>query len=215
MVRGDVYRESITSGGGAPSRGRIQLAGAAGGNGGSWPSATPPAHVYRMPASKSLGVVIFYIFLMVIVFIAEYYESGSSSYLPYLYPALEVVLVLFLLRYATTGYRIDSEELRASRLLGGRRVRLELIRKIQFANLRELGPVGVSMTWGWRGRAWSPTVGKMDTVSTVSRGLLVTAGEVPVFISPVDVVAFRRELSRRVRSVSGALLDEADSGAHR
>jgi hypothetical protein len=166
-----------------------------------------------MPAAKSLGVVIFYIFLMLIVFVAEYYEGGSAGFLPYLYPALEIVLVLFLLRYVTTGYRIDSEELHASRLLGGRRVPLELIRKIQYANLRELGPVGISMTWGWRGRAWSPTVGKMDTVSTVSRGLLVTAGDVPVFISPVDVIAFRRELSRRVRSVAGALLDDAEAGA--
>lgn len=176
---------------------------------GAAPFTTGTGTEFRMTSAKSIGVVIFYIVLMLIVLVAEYY-SPSTGYIPYLYPALEVALVLFLLRYVTTTYRIDTEQLHATRLLGGRRVPLELVRKIQFANLRELGPVGISMTWGWRGRAWSPIVGKMDTVSTSSRGLLVTAGEVPVFISPADPVAFKRELSRRVRSASGAVLDETD-----
>ncbi|MCI4334659.1 MAG: PH domain-containing protein [Thermoplasmata archaeon] len=169
---------------------------------------TPPnSLIFRMPAAKSMGVIVFYILLMLIVLGAEFY-SPSASYVPYLYPLLEIVLLLFLLRYATTGYRVDGASLYASRILGGRRIPLEQIRKIQYANLRELGPMGITMSFGWRGRGWSPTVGKMDSISTVSRGLLVTAGEVPIFISPVDAIGFRRELSRRVRSAPGGELSE-------
>ncbi|MCI4345718.1 MAG: PH domain-containing protein [Thermoplasmata archaeon] len=166
------------------------------------PSGGAPTLVYTMPAARGISVVVFYIALMFIVLAVEFY-SPSASYVPYLYPLLEVLLLLFLLRYATTRYRIDGHALYAQRILGGRRVPLEEIRKIQYANLRELGPVGLSASWGWRGRGWSPVVGKMDSVATVSRGLLVSAGEIPVFISPVDAVGFRRELSRRVRSVGG------------
>jgi hypothetical protein len=167
------------------------------------PEGGSPTLVYTMGAARGMSVVVFYILLMFIVLVVEFY-GPSAGYVPYLYPLLEILLLLFLLRYASTRYRIDSTTLYAQRILGGRRVPLEEIRKIQYANLRELGPVGISSSWGWRGRAWSPIVGKMDSVATVSRGLLVSAGEVPVFISPVDAVAFRRELSRRVRSVSGA-----------
>ena len=50
-----------------------------------------------------------------------------------------------------------------------------------------------------------------DAIYTDSRGLLVTGGSVPLFLSPHDPTAFARELSRRVRSYTGPL--EVDVGA--
>ena len=53
---------------------------------------------------------------------------------------------------------------------------------------------------------WSPRVGPFDAIySDPAHGLLVTAGEIPVYISPVDIDGFARELSRRVRSYTGPL----------
>ncbi len=49
---------------------------------------------------------------------------------------------------------------------------------------------------------WSPFIHTFDAIHTVSPGLLVTAGEVPLFISPSHTDEFAEELSRRVRSYS-------------
>lgn len=53
---------------------------------------------------------------------------------------------------------------------------------------------------------WSPTIGQFDAIYTdPAKGLLVTAGEVPLYLSPRDPDEFARELSRRVRSYTGPL----------
>lgn len=105
---------------------------------------------------------------------------------------------------------MDTEYVRAWRIFGSRRLRLDEIRRIQFANLRELGGVGMFGSWGWRGRLWSPidSLGTFDAIYTVSRGLLVSGRGVPMFISPHDPAAFARELSRRVRSEGIVLEDD-------
>jgi len=95
---------------------------------------------------------------------------------------------------------MDAETLSARRLFGSRRVRLEEVRRIELANLRDLGPIGVIGTWGWRGRVWSPVIGTFDCIHTVSPGVLVSVGAVPMFLSPTDPKGFARELSRRARS---------------
>ncbi len=118
-----------------------------------------------------------------------------------------IFLVASLGRYLSTSYRVDDTSLSAWRVLGGRRVRLDEVRKIEYASLRDLAPTGGLLgSWGWRGRMWSPVVGRFDSIYTdASRGLLVSAGDVPLYISPRDPEAFARELSRRVRSYSGRL----------
>jgi PH (Pleckstrin Homology) domain-containing protein len=133
-----------------------------------------------------------------------------SSDLLYLYGpwALGGLLVLFLARYVSTTYSLNDTFLSAWRIFGGRRVRLSEIRKIEFSNMRELGPTGgVFGSWGWRGRMWSPQLGRFDAIYTdATHGILVTVGEVPLFITPNDPTEFARELSRRVRSYTGRLL---------
>jgi hypothetical protein len=151
-------------------------------------------------APRSWATIGFYLVLAgILVLVQRAYGSGN-----FLFPSfplvLAVVLLFFLARYASTHYVLTPEELRARRLAGSRTVRLEEIRSIERANLRDLGPVGLIGTWGWRGRVWSPVIGSFDTCHTVSEGLLVSAGRVPLFISPRDPVAFARELSRRARS---------------
>ncbi len=122
------------------------------------------------------------------------------------------VTVLFLVRYLSTNYAIDDTFLRARRLLGGRRIRLEEVRRIQFASLRDLVPISGGLgfgAWGWRGRMYSPTVGDFDSCYTdAANGILVTAGAFPLYISPKDPAGFARELSRRVRSYTGPLLED-------
>ena len=53
---------------------------------------------------------------------------------------------------------------------------------------------------------WSPSIGKFDAVYTdPAKGILVSEGDVPLYISPVNLPEFARELSRRVRSYTGRL----------
>jgi Bacterial PH domain len=119
---------------------------------------------------------------------------------------LTALVVLMLVRYLSTSYRIDEEYLRAWRILGGRRVRLAEVRRIEYASLRDLSPGGFFAGWGWRGRMWSPRIGRFDSVHTEARsGILVTPEDEPLYISPREPEAFARELSRRVRSHVGRL----------
>ena len=121
--------------------------------------------------------------------------------------AIILLLLGSLVRYLSTHYRIDDLHLIASKVLGGVRIRLDQVRRIEYVSLRDLAPSpGMFGGWGWRGRMWSPVIGPLDTIYTDSfRGLLVTAGSVPLYLSPRDPEAFARELSRRVRSYSGRL----------
>lgn len=160
---------------------------------------------YRARGKISWGVVGAYIFILIVVFLL-FRTSGGSSYwwVPWF---LGLVIVVLLVRYLSTTYRIDDTDLRAWRIFGNRRIPLEEVRSIEYTALRDLAPVGMFQGgWGWRGRMWSPRIGTFDSVYTdASLGLLVTAGSVPLFISPKNPQAFARELSRRVRSYTGRL----------
>lgn len=168
--------------------------------------AGPPKR-YREGAAMSGAVIGVYVFLILLLGIGGI--RGAFLGPPYFAAVLIALLLVFLLRYASTTYILDSERFRALRLFGSRSLRLREIRRIELANLRELGPVSFFHGWGWRGRMWSPLAGKFDAIHTISPGLLITAGEVPLFISPKRPADFARELSRRVRSSGGALLSDA------
>jgi hypothetical protein len=147
-------------------------------------------------------VVLFYLALVLLLLYA-FYHGVPGLFSSFVVPLLILLLMVYLVRYSSTQYWVDDRTFVAWRIFGSRRMRLRRIRRIQPANLRDLGAVGFLGTWGWRGRVWSPIVGTYDTVHTGSRGLLISGEGVPVFISPRDPEEFLRELSRRVRSVNG------------
>jgi PH (Pleckstrin Homology) domain-containing protein len=150
-----------------------------------------------MPSVISVGVVVFYLILIVAITYLGAYRLTSSL----VAEVLVAALILYLGRYISTRYWLSPRTFGAVRLFGSRRIPIEEIRHVERANLRELAPVSFIGSWGWRGRMWSPRIGPFDTVHTVSDGLLVSGGSgVPVFISPKDPEGFVSELSRRVRS---------------
>ena len=158
---------------------------------------------YGQHAALSAGVMIVYVVLALILIFVGFHGGGLVANW-----GVEVVLAIiaiFLARYLSTRYLIDADRFVAWRLFGSRRIQLEDIRRIEYGNLRDLGMVGFFGSWGWRGRVWSPVIGKFDAVYTTTSGLLITAGPIPLFISPKDPPGFARELSRRVRSYSGRL----------
>jgi len=143
------------------------------------------------------------VLLLIVLLVLPGNTAVSYKWVPY---AIAAFLLIALARYLSTTYRIDDLDLRAWRILGGRRVRLEEVDRIEYASLRDLSPTGFFGAWGWRGRMWSPVIGRFDSVHTeAARGLLISAGDVPVYISPRDPEGFARELSRRVRSYKGRL----------
>jgi hypothetical protein len=164
--------------------------------------------VYRRRGRLSYGVVGTYLILIALLFVILPSAGLRTGW------AFEVILFLFiffLVRYLSTTYSISDTHLRAWRLFGSRRIPLDQVRQIEYSSMRDLGPTGFIGSWGWRGRMWSPSIGKFDAVYTdPARGLLVTEGDVPIYISPVDLPGFARELSRRVRSYVGRL--EVDVG---
>ncbi|MCI4323633.1 MAG: PH domain-containing protein [Thermoplasmata archaeon] len=166
-----------------------------------------------MEGSRSATVVILYVVIgAVLLWVAD--GSSSASFTPYFFPASFALLFLYLGRYLSTRYAISDRYLDAKRLFGSARVPLKEIRRIQPASLRFLGPIGFFGTWGWRSRVWSRTVGTFDSIHTGTLGLLITAHQVPIFISPRDPEAFEQELSRRVRSVNGdSPVDESSIGS--
>ncbi len=158
----------------------------------------------------SIGVVIAYLLIIVLLIVVVGPDLGSR-YAWSLY-FLIAVSILFLARYLSTRYSMDDYDFVAWRILGSRRIALEEIRAIEFASLRELMPTGGLLgigAFGWRGRMYSQAIGDFDSIYTeAARGLLITAGAYPLYISPRDPEAFARELSRRARSYSGALLKD-------
>jgi hypothetical protein len=152
----------------------------------------------RVGAPLSAGVLILYLVLAAIIVYATYRSSFSTN--PLVPEFLIAVLFLFLARHLSTYYVLDDRALYARRVFGSRTVPIDQIRAIEFANLRDLGPVSFFGGWGWRGRMWSPLIQTFDAIHTVSPGILVTAGDVPLFISPKDPEGFAEELSRRARS---------------
>lgn len=163
-----------------------------------------PEGRYRAWARISYMIVGTYVFLFLMVLFLFGRLAGAPWWGPWL---IEILLVGSLARYLSTHYRIDELHLVGAKLLGGVRVRLDQVRRIEYTSLRDLAPsAGLFGAWGWRGRMWSPVIGRFDAIYTDSAiGLLVTAGGVPVYISPRDPAAFARELSRRVRSYTGRL----------
>jgi len=158
--------------------------------------------VYHDRGRLSYSVIGVYVFLILVaVFILP--KSGLAAW------ALGVIVFLFLFflaRYLSTTYSLDDTHLRAWRIAGSRRIRLETIRRIEFGSMRELSPTGFLGSWGWRGRMWSPRMGAFDAVYTdPAKGLLISGEGVPVYITPTDIEEFARELSRRVRSYSSRL----------
>ncbi len=165
---------------------------------------------YVVGAQLSYAVVGAYVVLMVLILavIAPRIHSADDWVTIF----LTALTVLFLVRYLSTRYVLDDVQLRAWRILGGRRVPLDEVRAIQYARLRDLIPTGGMLglgSWGWRGRMYSPIYGEFDAIYTdAASGVMVTAGAYPLYISPKRPEEFARELSRRVRSYSGPLLDD-------
>jgi len=170
---------------------------------------TPGAERVSVGAPISWATVGTYLFFVLLLLLATRVRQVSTF--PFINEVLAGLFAVFLARYLSTHYWLDADRLLAWRLFGSRSVRLEQIRRIQYGNIRELSPVSFFGSWGWRGRMWSPFIGRFDSVYTVSEGLVVTAGATPLFISPRDPTRFARELSRRVRSYTGPL--EVDVGA--
>jgi hypothetical protein len=163
-----------------------------------------------MGAQLSIGVIVAYaIIALLLVVVVGPDLGGRYSWSLYL---LLAVTLLFLVRYLSTRYWMDDTDLHAWRLLGSRKIPLEEIRAIEFASLRDLVPTGGLLgigAFGWRGRMYSQAVGEFDSIYTeAAKGLLVTAGAYPLYISPKDPERFARELSRRARSYSGPLLKD-------
>ena len=160
---------------------------------------------YRAWGAISYTIVGTYVFLFVIVLIVL--TPGSSTIAWWGPWVISAILLLALVRYLSTQYWIDEHSLHAWRIFGGVRVRLDRIRRIEYASLRDLAPTGgIFGSWGWRGRMWSPVIGRFDAIYTdAARGLLVTADDYPVYLSPRHMDRFARELSRRVRSYNGRL----------
>jgi hypothetical protein len=154
-------------------------------------------------APLSYGVVGMYVFLILILYLVG--RAAGPTIIPDPILFVVAILALFLARYASTTYSMDADQLLAWRLFGSRSVPLSEIRRIELANLRNLGPVSFWGGWGWRGRTWSPTVGTFDSIYTISPGVLIHEGSVPLFVSPKDPVEFATELSRRVRSYNDAV----------
>jgi hypothetical protein len=154
-------------------------------------------------APLSIGVIGVYIFLMLVLFFLG--RATEPTLIPDPIFVAVAALAIFLARYASTTYTMDADQFLAGRLFGSRSVPLADVRRIELANLRDLGPVSFWGGWGWRGRTWSAIVGTFDSVHTVSPGVLVFQGPVPLFVSPKDPVEFATELSRRVRSYNGSV----------
>jgi hypothetical protein len=169
------------------------------------PPALDTARRYRAGGIISYFVVGFYLVLLALALLVV--RAPASD--PWVGWILGVLVLLFLARYLSTSYVIDHEYLRAWRILGGRKVRLKDVRRIEYASLRDLSATGFWGSWGWRGRMWSPRIGRFDSIYTETKGLLVTAGDFPLYISPKREDEFAQELSRRVRSLGGRLISDS------
>ncbi|MFZ0699743.1 MAG: PH domain-containing protein [Thermoplasmata archaeon] len=164
---------------------------------------------YGSWASYSYAVIGTYIVLLLLAFLTVPGSFISDGWwVPYVLYAL---ILFFLIRYLSTHYSMDADRLHASRILGSRHMSLHEVRKIEFVSLSDLSPGGFFGSWGWRGRMWTPSLGHIDAIYTGTKGILITADSVPLFISPRDPPAFARELSRRVRSYRAPLA--VDDGA--
>jgi hypothetical protein len=158
--------------------------------------------VYHDRGRLSYAVIGVYVFLILVAILIIPHSSST------LWALVVIVLlfVFFLGRYLSTTYSMNDLVLKAGRIAGSRRIRLDSISKIEFGSMRELSATGFIGSWGWRGRMWSPFIGAFDAVYTDPvKGLLVTGDGVPLYISPNDLDEFARELSRRVRSYTGRL----------
>jgi len=167
-----------------------------------------PEGVYYDRGRLSYTVIGVYVFVFLVISLLLPHRSSAL----WVVVVILIVVAFFLVRYLSTTYSMNDTYLRAWRVGGSRRIRLESIHRIEYGSMRELGATGFVGSWGWRGRMWSPRIGAFDAVYTDPvRGLLVTGEGVPIYVSPNDLVGFARELSRRVRSYAGPL--DVDVGA--
>jgi hypothetical protein len=157
-------------------------------------------HAHGAVSGVTIGVYVVVVLLLYFVVLPSAITSD-----PYAIYFLIGITLFLLVRYLSTAYTIDDTFLFARRILGSRRVRLRDIRRIEFYRLRDLSPTGFFGSWGYRGRMWSPYIGKFDGIYTDPTGILVSEAEVPLFISPSHPERFARELSRRARSYAGPL----------
>ncbi len=162
---------------------------------------------YRMRGRFSVGVLGAYGVILALILLVV---SSNHAIAPWAIYLLIGITGFFLARYLTVRYVLDDAALVSWALFFRHRTPLEEVRAIEYANLRDLAPVGGWLgSWSWRGKMFSPTIGDFELVYTeASHGLLITAGAFPLYISPRDPDAFARELSRRVRSYTGPLLKD-------
>lgn len=147
----------------------------------------------RVYPRRGWGVPVLYVILIVLIDL-EIARLGISVFATDL---LIAILLIYLLRDLSIVYTVDTDHLNAWRLFGWRRVPLDSIRLVERRSLRELAPVGIIGTWGWRSRLWSPREGRFDAIHTFHDGLLVHGEGVPLFISPRDPDGFARLLNAR------------------
>jgi hypothetical protein len=166
--------------------------------------------VYHDRGRLSYTVIGVYAFLIVVMFLVVP-QSGRAGWV---LGFILVLFVFFLARYVSTSYSLTDTQVRAWRIFGSRRIRLESVNRIEYGSMRELAPTGFFGSWGWRGRMWSSEIGPFDAFYTdAAHGLIVSGEGVPIYISPTDTDEFARELSRRVRSYKGRLdVDVGDPG---
>lgn len=158
--------------------------------------------VYHDRGRLSYTVVgVYAVLIVVLLYIAPHYGNAVWAIVFIL-----VLFVIFLARYVSTTYTLTDTQVRAWRLFGSRRMRLDSVNRIEYGSMRELAPTGFFGSWGWRGRMWSTEIGPFDAFYTdAAHGLIVSGEGVPIYISPTDIDEFARELSRRVRSYKGRL----------
>ncbi len=158
--------------------------------------------IYHDRGRLSYTVIGVYAFLIVLLF----YVASQSGHAFWAIVVVLLLFVFFLVRYISTTYSLGDTHLRAWRFFGNRRIRLDSVNRIEYGSMRDLAPTGFFGSWGWRGRMWSSEIGQFDAFYTdAAHGLLVSGEGVPIYISPIDVDEFARELSRRVRSYKGSL----------
>ena len=171
---------------------------------------TPPrldaSGIYRQRGRLSYAVIGVYVFLiLVLIVIFPLRNTLAYSWAPW---AVAALFVLFLARYMSTSYSIDDSYLRAWRILGGRRIALEKVNKIEYDNLA---------TWDRRADSSGPGAGTVGcgaprsaaltpSIRTPRREFSSRRRGCPSTSPPFDVPEFARELSRRVRSYTGRLL---------
>ncbi|MGI0129826.1 MAG: hypothetical protein ACREEC_06710, partial [Thermoplasmata archaeon] len=111
-------------------------------------STTEPDGRWRSHAPLPIEVVALYGIIIVVLLVLGRPTSPFKFPSPVL--LLDLIVIVFFARYASTTYSMDSDRLRARRLFGSRAIRFDDVRRIEFENLRDLSATGFFGGWGWR-----------------------------------------------------------------